>query len=254
MGENQSKLEKDTTQDQDVNHEDSHHTMQLDESSYKETMSSIIRDSVEEHTLRTGENSSVAHDDVSEEAESSGKHEQVEEFLLKVEKLTTNENTELDINENQSNEGDIIHKGMRKDTQSNMEKGIDLESNLEQGIGLDENQSVTENNDTYDEGNKMSDDFLINGESIVMDDIAFNILANTLEMTMDTQEEELNFSKESSDVDESTVSSKRKTDDDSDIINPAEKKIKEEPLDDNILENTLEMRMETREEEFQLPP
>ena len=73
--------------------------MQLDESSYKETMSSIIRDSVEEHTLGTGENSSLAHDDVLEEGESSGKPEQVEESLLEVEKLITNENMELDINE-----------------------------------------------------------------------------------------------------------------------------------------------------------
>ena len=68
------------------------------------------------------------------------------------------------------------------------------------------------------------------------------------------KKEELNFSKKSSEVDESTVSSKSTTNDDSDINNPAEKKFKEEPPDDNILENTLEMRIETREEEFQLPP
>ena len=43
-----------------------------------------------------------------------------------------------------------------------------------------------------------------------MNEIAFNILADTLEMTMDTQKEELNFSKKSSDVDESTVSLKLK--------------------------------------------
>ena len=87
-----------------------------------------------------------------------------------------------------------------------------------------------------------------------MNDIAFHLLADTLGTIMDTQKEELNFSKKSSEVDESTVSSKSTTNDDSDINNPAEKKFKEEPPDDNILENTLEMRIETREEEFQLPP
>ena len=128
--------------------------MQLDKSSYKETMSSIIRDSVEEHTLRTGENSSVAHEDVSEEAESSGKHEQVEELLLEAEKLTTNENTELYINEKQNNKGEIIPKGTKKDTQSN----------LKQEVGWSDNQSVTESNDKYDEREKS--DEVINHEEL----------------------------------------------------------------------------------------
>ena len=127
-------------------------TMQLDEFSHKKTMNSSIRDSGEENTSKTNENSSEAHDDVSEEAKPSGKHEQVEELLLEAEKLTTNENTELYINEKQSNKGEIIPKGTKKDTQSN----------LKQEVGCSDNQSVTESNDKYDEREKMSDEIPIN--------------------------------------------------------------------------------------------
>merc|ERR1719193_1446222 len=122
----------------------------------------------------------------------------------------------------------------------------------------DKNESIVEGEKEHNEGNNSeNEEFLINGESIVMDDIAFNILANTLEMTMETPEEESNLTKEvfndEPSSNEPAPNNKRKNDDCLVSEDLAVKKIKEEPLDENILENSLEMTMETPEQELQLP-
>ena len=52
-----------------------------------------------------------------------------------------------------------------------------------------ENPSSLVDDDTAEPINEIAEtneEFLLNGQPIVMDDIAFNILANTLEMTMET--------------------------------------------------------------------
>jgi len=156
--------------------------------------------------------------------------------------------TEMEVQENQSNEEDsdgiVIH---RDENSKKIQEDI-----------REKNESVVEGEKEHNEGNNSeNEEFLINGESIVMDDIAFNILANTLEMTMETPEDESNLTKEVSNdepsSDEPAPNNKRKNDDCSVSEDLAVKKIKEEPLDENILENSLEMTMETPEQELQLP-
>jgi len=107
------------------------------------------------------------------------------------------------------------------------------------------NQSITEDDDiAVKEGIKVvSDEFLLNGESIVMDDIAFNILANTLEMTMETPEEEVNLPQEEEEapeveqkpsIEKIIINNKKRKSEDTlvDSLDPALKKIKEEPQDE----------------------
>jgi len=162
--------------------------------------------------------------------------------------------TEMEVQDNQSNEY-LINPEEDADgfvIQSD-ENSIEMQEDIR-----DKNESVVEGEKEHNEGNNSeNEEFLINGESIVMDDIAFNILANTLEMTMETPEEESNLTKEvfndEPSSNEPAPNNKRKNDDCLVSEDLAVKKIKEEPLDENILENSLEMTMETPEQELQLP-
>ena len=117
-----------------------------------------------------------------------------------------------------------------------------------------EDPSSLVDDDTAEPTNEVAEtyeEFPLNGQPIVMDDVAFNNRANTLKMTMETSSEEIQLPKESEeetnekpkglvpDPNEAEVvaekkqtnmaSKKRKSDEG--LASPTGKKIKEEPLD-----------------------
>jgi len=162
--------------------------------------------------------------------------------------------TEMEVQQNQSTEYLSLGINPQEDSDAFFNHSDDGENSIEiQEDIMGRNESIVEGEKEANESNTSeSEEFLINGESIVMDDIAFNILANTLEMTMETPADESNPTQETS-SDEPAPNNKRKNDGCLVSEDLTVKKIKEEPLDENILESSLEMTMETPEQELQLP-